>query len=53
MHGVMQSTILSHCDNLFANLEKIIDAALDSMTIELIRKYFRKVREYHKAYRER
>jgi len=33
-------------------LEKIIDTALDSVTIELMRKYFRKIREYQRAYRE-
>jgi len=42
----------SHCDYSFANLEKIIDTALDSVTIELMRKYFRKIREYQRAYRE-
>ena len=42
----------THCDYSFPNLEKIIDTALDSVSIELIRKYFRKVREYQRAYRE-
>ena len=42
----------SHCDYSFPNLEKIIDEALDSVSLELMRKYFRKVREYHRAYRE-
>ena len=42
----------SHCDYSFLNLEKIIDEALDSVSLELMRKYFRKVREYHRAYRE-
>ena len=36
----------SHCDYSFSNLEKIIDTALDAVSVELIRKYFRKVREY-------
>ena len=42
----------NHCDNSFSNLEKITDTALDSMTVDLIRKYFRKVREHQRAYRE-
>ena len=42
----------SHCDYSFQNLEKIIDTALDSVTVELIRKYYRKVREYHRTYKE-
>ena len=42
----------SHCDYSFINLEKIIDEALDSVSTELIRKYFRKIREYHRAYRQ-
>ena len=33
-------------------LRQIIDPALDSVSTDLIRKYFRKVREYHKAYLE-
>ena len=39
-------------DYTFTGLEKAIDAALGSMTVQLIRKYFRKVREYQRAYRE-
>ena len=42
----------SHCDYSFSNLEKIIDTALDTVSVELVRKYFRKVRGYQKAYRE-
>ena len=42
----------SHCDYSFANLEKVIDTALNAESIELIRKYFRKVREYQRTYRE-
>ena len=38
--------IHNHCDYSFSNLEKIIDTALDAVSVELIRKYFRKVREY-------
>ena len=32
-----------------AKLREILDPALDSVTVELMRKYFRKVREYEKA----
>lgn len=42
----------THCDYSFAGLEKIIDTALDSVTVEMMRKFYRKVREYHRAYRE-
>ena len=42
----------SHCDYSFPNLVQIIDTALDSMTVDLNRKYFRKVREQQRAYRE-
>ena len=33
-------------------LRKIIEPALDSVTLDQIRKYFRKVREYERAYVE-
>ena len=39
----------NHCDYSFQNLEKIIYTPLDSITAELIRKHFRKVRKYQKA----
>ena len=39
------------CDYTFQGLEQTIKKALDSVNVEMIRKYFRKVREYHKAYR--
>ena len=42
----------SHCDYTFAGLERTIDPALDNTSVELIRKYYRKVREYAKGYRE-
>ena len=42
----------SHCDYSFAGLEKTIHPALDSVSTDTIRKYFRKVKEYMKAYRE-
>ena len=40
-----------HCDYTFAGLERTIDRALNSVSIDLIRKYFRKVREIMRAYR--
>ena len=43
----------SHCDYSIAGLEKTIHPAMDSVSIDTIRKYFRKAREYMKAYRER
>ena len=42
----------SHCDYSIAGLEKTIDPALNSVSTDTIRKYFRKAREYMKAYRE-
>ena len=41
-----------HCDYTFAGLEKTICPALDSVPTDLIRKYFRRVREYARGYRE-
>ena len=43
----------SHCDYSFVNLEKIIDTALDAVSVELIRKYFRKAREYQSIKRRK
>ena len=42
----------ANCDYTYGGLEKNINPALDSVTVLLIRKYFRRVREYHRAYRE-
>ena len=42
----------ANCDYTFAGLEKTINTALDSVSVELIRKFFRKSREYRRAYRE-
>ena len=42
----------THCDYTFAGLENTIDLVLDSVTVDLIRKFLRKVMEYHRAYRE-
>ena len=41
-----------HCDYTFHGLEQTIDRALNNVPVDLIRKYFRKVREIMKAYRE-
>lgn len=41
----------AHCDYTFIGLKNTIDSALHSATVDLI-KFFRKVREYHTAYRE-
>ena len=40
----------AHCDYSFQGLEQI--TALHSVDVEMIREFFRKVREYHRAYRE-
>ena len=42
----------ANCDYTYGGLEKTITPAFESVSIELIRKYFRRVREYHRAYRE-
>ena len=41
-----------NCDYTYPGLEKTIVPALESVSTALIRKYFRRVREYHRAYRE-
>lgn len=41
-----------HCDYTLLGLEKNIRPALDSVSTDLIRKYFRRVREYQRGYRE-
>ena len=35
-----------------ARLRQLIDPALDSVTVDMIRKYVRKARDYERAYRE-
>ena len=42
----------AHCNYTFIQLERTVGPALDSVDIDLIRKYFRKAREYMRAYRE-
>ena len=41
-----------HCDYTISGLKKTIGPALDSVSIDLVRKYFRRVREYAREYRE-
>ena len=41
----------AQCDYTLQGLEKTLGAALDSVNVEIIKKYYRKVREYHRAYR--
>ena len=42
----------SHCNYTFPGLQATIDPSLNSVTLEMIRKFFRKTRETMKAYRE-
>ena len=42
----------SHCDYSFAGLERTIEPALETVSTDLMRKYFRWVCEYARAYRE-
>ena len=42
----------SHCDYTFAGLERTVIPALESVSIDTIRKYYRKCREYMQAYKE-
>jgi len=39
-----------HCDYTFPGLERTIEPSLDSISVDLIRKYFRKMREHLAAY---
>ena len=41
-----------HCYYTFAVLEKTIGAALHNVSVDLIRKYFRRVKEYARGYKE-
>ena len=40
------------CDYVFSGLQGAIVTALQSVDIDLVRKYFRKTRDYMRAYRE-
>ena len=42
----------SHCDYTFPGLLATINASLNSVTLDMIRKFFRKTREIMRAYRE-
>ena len=42
----------SNCDYTFPGLQEIIPAALQTVTLDDIRKYFRKGRDYMQAYRD-
>lgn len=42
----------SHTNFTLTGLRRIIETALDSVTLDNIRKYFRKARDYERAYRE-
>ncbi|MDA8002047.1 MAG: hypothetical protein MPL62_12265 [Alphaproteobacteria bacterium] len=42
----------SHCDYSFPQLQNTVPRALAVVSLDLIRKYFRKVRDYHRAYME-
>ena len=41
----------AQCDYSFQGLKKTLGAALDSVDVEITRKFYRKVRKYHRAYR--
>ena len=42
----------AHINFTIPGLRNIIEPGLDSVSVDLIRKYFRKAREYERAYRE-
>ena len=42
----------AHCNYSFRQLEDAIEPALDTVSVDLIRKFFRKARDFMKAYRE-
>ena len=50
--GTAKHYTRQHCDYTFPGLEKTIIPALDSISVDLIRKYFRKTKEIMRAYRE-
>ena len=50
--GTAKHYTRQHCDYTFPGLEKTIIPALDSVSVDLMRKYFRKTREIMRACRE-
>ena len=42
----------ANCDYSFKGLEEIVEPALESVSLDSIRKFFRKMRDYLRAYRE-
>ena len=42
----------SNCDYTFSGLQEIIPVALQRVTVDNVRKYFRKARDYMQAYHE-
>ena len=42
----------AHTNFTLVKMRQLLDPALDSVTVDLIRKYFRKARDYERAYRE-
>ena len=42
----------AHTNFTFIRLRTIIDPSLDSVSVDLIQKYFRRMREYERAYLE-
>ena len=50
--GTAKHYTRQHCDYTFPGLEKTIIPALDSVSVDLIRKYFRKIGEIMRAYGE-
>lgn len=50
--GAAKRCTRSHCNYTFPGLDRTIIQALESVQLDTIRKYFRKCREYMKAYKD-
>ena len=48
--GMAKRYARANCDYSFKKLRRIVPAALDSVTLDHIRKHFRKCWDYHRAY---